>query len=140
VPFMVIGRNKEAIAQFEEIQKIAPKTVPTLNNLAYLYHKENDRRALPTAEQALKLAPDHPAVQDTAGWIMVESGQVSRGLALLRKAVAKAPDSPTVRYHYAIGLIETGDKDQARKELETVVRSDQKFPELNEAKTLLAGL
>ena len=93
-----------------------------------------------TAEQALKLAPDHPAVQDTAGWIMVENGQVARGLTLLRKAVAKAPDSPTVRYHYAIGLIQSGDKVQARKELERVVASSQKFPEIDEARTVLAGL
>lgn len=138
--YMVTNRNKEAIAQFQEIRRLAPETLATLNNLAYLYQKENDRRALATAEQALKLAPDHPAVQDTAGWIMIENGQVSRGLALLRKAVAKAPDSPTVRYHYAMGLIKSGDKVQARQELERVVASSQKFPEIDEAKTLLAGL
>lgn len=138
--YMVTDRNKQAIAQFQEIQRLAPQTVATLNNLAYLYHQEKDRRALPTAEQALKLAPDHPAVQDTAGWIMVENGQVSRGLALLRKAVAQAPDSPTVGYHYAMGLIKSGDRVQARKELQRVVRSKQKFPEIDEARTVLAEL
>jgi putative PEP-CTERM system TPR-repeat lipoprotein len=138
--FMATGRNKEAIAQYQEIVRIAPSTVVALNNLAHLYHKENDSRALAVARQAIKLAPDNPAVQDTTGWILIEQGQLSQGLALLRKAIAKAPESPTLRYHYAVALARSGDKAQARQELEKLMASDQKFPEVDDAKKMLKDL
>jgi predicted Zn-dependent protease len=92
------------------------------------------------AQQAIKLAPDNPAVQDTTGWILVEKGQVAQGLALLRKAIAKAPESPTLRYHYAVALARSGDKGQARNELEKLMASDQKFPEIDDAKKMLKDL
>ncbi len=138
--FMATQRNKEAIAQYQEIVRIAPNTVVALNNLAHLYHKEKDDRALAMAQQAIKLAPDNPAVQDTTGWILVEKGQAAQGLALLRKAIAKAPESPTLRYHYAVALARSGNKVQARNELEKLMASDQKFPEIDDAKKMLKDL
>jgi putative PEP-CTERM system TPR-repeat lipoprotein len=138
--FMATERNKEAIAQYQAIVRIAPDTVVALNNLAHLYYKEKDDRALAVARQAIKLAPDNPAVQDTTGWILVEKGQVAQGLALLRKAIAQAPESPTLRYHYAVALARSGDKAQARQELEKLMASDQKFPEVDDAKKMLNNL
>ena len=134
------GQNKEAIAQYQEIQRQSPNNALVLNNLAGLYEREQDNRALATAEQALKLAPESPAIQDTLGWILVKQGQAPRGLELLSKAVAKAPKVASFRYHHAVALVRTGDKTQARKELEQLLADTQKFPEAEAAKALLKSL
>jgi len=45
-----------------------------LNGLAWLYHENGKPGALVMARKASKLAPDNPAIQDTYGWILVQSG------------------------------------------------------------------
>jgi putative PEP-CTERM system TPR-repeat lipoprotein len=138
--FMQTSRNGEAIAQYETLLKDNPNNVLTLNNLSNLYLREKDIRALPTAEQALKLTPDSPDVLDTLGWILVKQGQLPRGLDLLRKAVNKAPKPGSVHYHYAVALAESGNKPEARKQLEKAVNSGQKFPELELARAMLKSI
>lgn len=133
-------RNKEAIAYYQEILRQVPNDMVSLNNLANLYRVENDKRALATAEQAHKLAPGNPAVQDTLGWILVEQGQAARGLDLLKKAVAGAPREAAIRYHHAAALARTGDKAQARKTLESLLLDTPDFPEGNAARALLKSL
>ena len=76
--YMASNRNRDAIAQYEEVLKLSPQNALALNNLANLYQREKDGRALATAEQALKLAPEHPGIQDTLGWILVEQGHYCR--------------------------------------------------------------
>lgn len=140
--FLANGRNKDAIALYEAILLQSPNNsnASILNNLATLYQRVNDSRAMTTAEQALKLAPDNPAVQDTLGWILVEQGQAERGLELLSKAVAKAPTVASIRYHHAVALARTGDKAQAKKELQQLLKDSPKFTEAETAKTLLKSL
>jgi len=138
--YLVNGRNKEAIALYLEIQRQAPGNVLVLNNLASLYHREKDGRALATAEQAYKLAPNNPVVQDSLGWILVEQGQAPRGLELLRKALAKAPKVASVRYHHAVALARTGKKTQARVELEKLLKDTPNFEESGAAAALLKSL
>ncbi len=137
---MAKGKNKEAIAQYQSILQQTPQNPVVLNNLAGLYQREADSRALPTAEQALKLAPDNPAIQDTLGWILVEQGQAERGLDLLRKALAKAPKSEGIRYHHAMALARTGDKARARKELELLLKDAPNFPQAAAARVQLQKL
>jgi len=138
--YMASNRNHEAIAQYEEVLKLAPQSVLALNNLAALYQREKDPRALPTAEMALKLAPDQPNVQDTLGWILLERGQVKRSLDLHRKAVSKSPKSANLRYHLAVALARNGNKAEAKKELGQAISAGLKRPELDEAKSLLKSL
>ena len=138
--YMVANRNREAIALYEGLVKANPGSFTALNNLANLYQREKDARALATAEQALKLAPDHPGVQDTLGWILLEQGELSRASALLAKAAGRVPQSGTIRYHYGVALARSGKKAEAKKELQAAIGSGQKFAELDAAKALLASL
>ncbi|HEY9099853.1 MAG TPA: XrtA/PEP-CTERM system TPR-repeat protein PrsT [Thiobacillus sp.] len=134
------GQDKEAITQYQTILRLAPENPGVLNNLAGLYQRARHAQALPTAEQAHKLAPSNPAIQDTLGWILVEQGQASRGLTLLKQALAQAPKNETIRYHHAIALARTGNKAQARQELERLLRDTPAFSEAAAAKALLKGL
>ncbi len=138
--YMQAKRNRDAIAQYESLLKSNPDNVLVLNNLAIVYQREKDSRALATAEKALKLAPDHPGVQDTLGWILVDQGQLPRAAELLGKAAAKAPQVATIRYHYGVVLARVGKKADARKELDAAIAAGQKLPELEEAKALLKSL
>lgn len=133
-------QSKVAIEQFQAVLKNDQKNVNALNNLALAYQQEKNPRALEYAEKAHQLAADNPAILDTLGWILVEQGDTGRGVPLLQKAVALAPQATEVRYHFAIGLFKSGDKDTARKELETLLASDKNFSKAEDAKALLKQL
>jgi len=129
------GQDKEAIAQYEELLKHAPNHVLALNNLANLYQRNGDKRALKLAEQAHQLVPQNPTVLDTLGWILVEQGQAKRAEPLLAKALAAQP-SPTTQYHWAVALAKTGNRARAAEELKRLLEANPKFPESEQAKTL----
>jgi Flp pilus assembly protein TadD len=99
--------------------------------------QNKDPQALEYAEKAHQLAADNPAVLDTLGSILIEQGNTTRGLPLLRKAVSLAPDMPDIRYHLALGLIKANDKASARKELEQLVGTGKNFADIGEARALL---
>lgn len=137
---MLIGNDKEAIGFYERALQLSPANVLFLNNLALLYQRSNDKRALPTAEQAYKLSPKSPEVLDTMGWILTNRGQVERGIELIQQSLKIAPKSATVRYHYAYALAKLGNKDAAKKELQQLLKTGGQFGEVAEAKSLLQGL
>lgn len=138
--YLVTGRNRNAIAQYEYLLRLEPKRAAYLNNLANLYQREQDTRAQATAERALALAPDSPGIQDTLGWILVKKGAVPAGLGWLKKAVSAAPHAASVRYHYAVALARNGDTRQAKKELQALLATQPRFPEAAAAQKLLATL
>ncbi len=110
-----------------------------LNNLAWIYHKQNDDRALGLAREAYLLSPD--AVNaDTLGWILTTGGRPDLGLAVLRQAAAEAGADPTILYHYAIALRDTGGTAEAIKVLATIAGLKADFPEKAEARQALDAL
>jgi putative PEP-CTERM system TPR-repeat lipoprotein len=131
---------KPAISLLENVLKKNPNDPVALNNLAYAYQQEKDPRALGTAEQAFKLAGENPGVMDTLGWMLVEQGNTARGLPLLQKASGLAPNAPEIRYHLAVGLHKSGDKQGARKELDKLLADNKPFAQLEEARALLKTL
>ncbi len=138
--YLANKRYKMASEQFEAVLKVTPDNPSVLNNLAVAYQEQKDPRALDTAERALKLAPNSSAVLDTVGWILVQQGNVARGLPLLQKAVALQPGSTEQRFHLAVALDKSGDKKLAREELNTLLSNNKTFPQIDEAKALLKVL
>jgi putative PEP-CTERM system TPR-repeat lipoprotein len=135
------GANfKKAIEEYELLLLKLPENLVVLNNLAWCYQQTKDARAVPMAERALKLKPDNPAVMDTLGWILVERGDVQRGVELLKKAVALAPKAAEIRFHYAQGLVRAGDKLNGKQELERLLTEFPQFPDAAESLKLLAKL
>jgi putative PEP-CTERM system TPR-repeat lipoprotein len=135
--YLKAGRNREAQEQYEAILTIDPKSVEALNNLAMVYRKSGDRRARTTAEKAYALAPGSAIVGDTLGWLLVESGEVTKGLTLLQKASASRPDDPEIQYHFAAALYRSGERDKARQSLRSLLASQQEFPQRADAEALL---
>lgn len=111
--------------------------MPALNNLATAYQQEKNPLALEYAEKAYQLAPGNAAVMDTLGWILVEQGNITRGVPLFEKAVSLAPEVADIRYHLAAGWAKSGDNVQARKELEQLLAAGKQFQSIDRAKLLL---
>lgn len=107
--------------QFEQVIKQAPDQFVALNNLAWLYQQKGDKRALDYAERAYRLAPNDPSISDTLAWVLVEQGQLSRAMPLLKQATAQAPANQEIRYHYGVALARSGDKKAARTQLEPLL-------------------
>ena len=76
----------------------------------------NNADALSFARRAHALTPDDPAVIDTLGWVLLETGE-NRGeaLTLLRRAHEKRPGNLEFRWHYAAALAANGRKGEARQ-------------------------
>jgi putative PEP-CTERM system TPR-repeat lipoprotein len=133
-------RYGEAIAAYEAFLRVAPESIVALNNLAWCYQQLNDKRAVPTAEKAMSLSPQNPAVMDTLGWILAQNGDFPRSIDLLKRATAMAPKSADIRYHYVQSLAKSGDRETAKAELERLLVEHPKFPDHDEALGLLAQL
>jgi putative PEP-CTERM system TPR-repeat lipoprotein len=129
---------QQAARRLEATLKQHPKHVIALNNLALAYQQSRDARAQQVAELAYTLAPDHPVVMDTLGWILVEQGDVARAVAILQQASNKAPQARDIRYHLAMGLYKAGQKMAARKELELLVSGNMQFAQADDVRALLS--
>ncbi|OWY29804.1 XrtA/PEP-CTERM system TPR-repeat protein PrsT [Herbaspirillum robiniae] len=138
--YLAQKQNKAAIEHYQQALRQQPNNAGALNNLAWAYQQEHDPRALETAEKAYAAAGDSAPVIDTLGWMLVEKGNVERGLPLLQKAVAAAPEALDIHYHLVLALLQSGDKARARSELEKLLASNKPFPQSDEAKALLKKL
>lgn len=134
------GQYKAAAEQYLVLDKSNPNNLIVLNNLAWALQESGDSRASAFAERALKLKPDSPAVLDTLGWILVQQGQVQRGIKLLQQALTKAPDLAEIQFHLASAFARSGDRTRAQRELERLLASGIAFPQAQEARALLKQL
>ena len=131
----------EAAPHFERLVEVTERgNAAMLNNLAYSYLQTDDDRALETAREAHELAQDNPAITDTVGWAEFKAGNVERAVELLSRAVEGAPENADIRYHYAAALTESGDHDQARRELQRALEDGREFNYRSEAEALLDEL
>jgi putative PEP-CTERM system TPR-repeat lipoprotein len=131
---------KAAAEQYELVLKQTPNNMLAMNNLAGALYAQKDKRALETAEKAYKGRPDNPLIADTLGWILLDQGNTTRGLELIRQAATRLPQNTEIRYHLAVALAKSGDKLAARKELQDMLRGNKPFPQQSEAKELLGRL
>lgn len=120
-----LGDKKAAIKQYETVIQRAPNHAAALNNLAWLQYEAGDKGAVALAKRAHAIAPQDPRITDTYAWLLVESGQVKEGLALLEPIAGRDADAE-VRMHYAQALARAGKRDEAREIGEGLATSDSK--------------
>jgi len=104
---MELGQYDVATAEYERIIAVATTNAVALNNLAWLYSRRGDGRALATARRAYAAAAT-PEIADTYGWLLLQAGDAKAALPLLEKAARGAPGKPEIRYHYAAALARGG--------------------------------
>lgn len=129
-----------AARHYRAILQLEPDNPALLNNLAWALGKLKDPKALELAERAHQLAPNQPAIMDTLGVLLVDKGDLQRGLELIGKALALAPQAAEIRLNYAKALIKANRKEEARKELDTLSQLGERFPLQAEVAALLKSL
>lgn len=137
---MKASRLSTAVTQYEWLAQNQPRNQQVLNNLAWAYNESADARAVATAQRAFSLDEANPAAADTYGWILYRNAQYPEAVGMLARAVALAPNSRDIRFHYAQALAKTGDRKNARLELERVLAGSTPFARQLEAKALLDQL
>lgn len=137
-----LNRNEEARDCFEKLAELHPDFTSAHNNLAFLYSERLSSldKAASSAKKARSLEPKNPAVADTLGWIEFLRGNYADSLPLLEQAATGLPDSPSIRYHFAMAHDKLGHLDVAAKELEMAIATKGDFPEKSAATERLNGL
>jgi putative PEP-CTERM system TPR-repeat lipoprotein len=107
------GQTAAAVKHYEAALQKAPGSVIALNNLAVIYQRQKDPRALGLAKEAYDAAPGQPLVADTYGWLLVDQGKLDAGIEILRKAAAAQGATAEVRYHLAAALARDGQREPA---------------------------
>lgn len=139
--YLDAGERAKATALNEKLASEQPRDPVVLNNLAWLYFEDGDPRALEFAEKAYRLAPKQAQTLDTLGWILVQSGDVARGLELLRDAFVRDSREPTLRYHLAFALSRQGHAKEAKKHLKALLSAENVTAEIEtKSRALLATL
>jgi putative PEP-CTERM system TPR-repeat lipoprotein len=134
------GRPADAVAAYEKAYALQPDNVVIQNNLAWLYQELGDGRALALADKLLPASENNPEIMDTVGWIYVRNDRLEKGLALLQDAAVHSPRQAQIRIHIAHALIKAGRKEEARKELDALLKDNKDFAERRQAEDLLEGL
>ncbi|MGQ3051457.1 MAG: XrtA/PEP-CTERM system TPR-repeat protein PrsT [Roseateles sp.] len=139
---LAMGRKDFERAEQQYLKVIAadPRHPVALNNLAWLLQRAGKPGALEAAEKALALAPNATAFMDTAAEIHASAGQLSKALALQKRAVELDPEQPTHRLHLAQYLLKNNQKAEARVELQRLAQLGSAFAGQDEVQKLIASL
>lgn len=84
---------------YEELLISEPGNIIALNNLAWIYGNTDLDEALRVSKEAYQLAPDQPAILDTYGWFLFQSGAKEAGTALLKQAAKLSPNDKSINQH-----------------------------------------
>lgn len=133
---------EKAQKQYQESLKLNPRFAPAANNLAWILVEQggNLDTALSYAQIAREQKPDDPHIADTIGWIYYKKNAYPLAVNLLKEAVEKLPDVPSVQYHYGMAQYKNGDAAGAKKTLQASLKLSQTFTGSEEARKTLAGL
>jgi tetratricopeptide (TPR) repeat protein len=137
-----IGPVDQANAVYEQILKLDPNNAVALNNLAF--HKAEEGQdldsALTMAQHARQIAPNATNLADTLGWIYIKKNMSSEAERIFKDLVTKDPANSTFHYHYALALMQKGDKSSARRELETALKNRPSKDEAGKIQDALKNL
>lgn len=133
---------EKAKARYEKILALNQKFAPAANNLAWLLVEQGGNLdvALNYAQTAREQQPNDPAIADTIGWLYYKKNAYVLAISLLKEAAEKLPTNPIVQFHLGMAQYKNGDRDGAKKSLQTALKLDRNFPGAQEAQQILSEL
>jgi tetratricopeptide (TPR) repeat protein len=125
------GQIDPAIIAYEGALRLNSRNVLAANNLAVLLvdykgDPQNLQKAFALSSNFEKDVP-HPLFLDTLGWVRFKMGQQEEALRLMKDAVAKSPDVPTLNYHLGMAFYQSGKTTEARIYLSKALKSAEAF-------------
>ena len=130
------GDNAGAEMRYGQVLEVVPEHMAALNNLAMLKIAQKQPGATALAERAVAGAPDEPALLDTLAQALASENNLSRAIETQKRAVAIAPEAGELRLNLARWLIQTGDKAQAKGELDRLAKLGKQFKQQEEVTRL----
>ncbi len=127
---------EKAVEHYHKMLQIQEDNVLALNNLAGIYLQRGDSAALQLAKKAYDQSPKSIPIIDTYGYIQIKMGDIDMGLRLLEKAVASSPESYDIIFHLAEGYSLKGNKEKAKKLLESILLENVNFAEKGQAQAV----
>jgi putative PEP-CTERM system TPR-repeat lipoprotein len=124
-----------AIRHYRTLLDNQPDNPALLNNLAWVMAQNKDPKAIDVAREAYRLAPGQANINDTLGALLVDKGDLTRGIELLRKAYSLAPYNPLIQFNLARALVKAGNGAEAKPllvELSTFGKGFSKNREVGE--------
>ena len=136
------GQIDPAITAYDGALRLNPRNVLAANNLAVLLvdykgDTQNVQKAFALSRDFEKDAP-HPLFLDTLGWVRFKMGQQEDALRLMKEAVAKSPELPTLNYHLGAAFYQSGKRAEARAYLSKALKSPEVFQGRQEAEQILS--
>jgi tetratricopeptide (TPR) repeat protein len=136
------GQRTNARPLYEQILRLQPDNPVALNNLAFILADSGSDldQAMTMAQRAKQQRPNDNNISDTLGWIYIKKNLSDSAIVIFRDLVDKDPERSTYRYHYAMALLQKGDKSSAKKELEAALRSKPQKDEEGKIRDLMAKI
>jgi putative PEP-CTERM system TPR-repeat lipoprotein len=129
-----------AAERLEQSLRFAPDSAAALNNLAWVRATQKKPGAAKLAERANELSPNQPLFLDTLAFALAAEGNVTRAVEIQQKAMALSPSAHGLRLQLARLYLEAGDKDAARRELDTLAALGDAFARQGEVASLKSKL
>ena len=117
-------RKPEAIASYRQSLQLDGRNPWVMNNLAYLLADTAGdlNEALRLAGNAVRQSPGNSAFSDTLGWVYLKKKDFQSAIHVFEGARDRSPQAVDFRIHLGQALLASGDRNQARSELETALR------------------
>lgn len=123
---------------FEHALAVTERNYVIEGNLcADLSQRQQNERAMPHCEEALRLRPDFAKAHVTVGAILFESGRADEAIGHYEYALSLRPDSPLARFNYGLALTSRDQKKEALEQIEEALRLE---PTYAKAHVVAAGL
>ncbi len=137
------GERAKAVAMYERLLVINPKSVAAKNNLAMILvddvaTEKDKQRALELIESLSGFK--QPSLLDTLAWVKYRTGDTATAEGILKDLVAAAPELGELQYHLGMVLKDAGKLDAAKRHLRLAVSSKDKFAGKDAAKRALDSI